>query len=214
MRREDLPMVTPANFRKFKPCWLITAEGRARYKRIAAMKDEWNAIDVLGLEDVSARDKLWAVLREAFLPPMLLHEFACRCASLALSLVEYPDARSGEAICVKRCWMAGEVTDETLNDASRRGRDAWREALSVWRKAREAGMAACGAAQEYLGASSLYFIEMSAAGVIVNAASSAEWCVEKDAGDAARGAAFAAGNLVNEMSLVELLRELIDEWEE
>ena len=214
MRREDLPLVTPAKFRKFKPCWLITAEGRARYKRIAAMKDEWNAIDVLGLEDVSARDKLWAVLREAFLPPMLLHEFACRCAELALSLVDSPDPRSVEAIRVKRLWMAGEVTEETLHDTSSRGLAAWREALSVWRKEQKGWMAACGAAQEYLGASSLYFIEMSAAGVIVNAASSAEWCAEKDAGDAARGAAFAAGNLVDEMGLVKLLRELIDEWEE
>ena len=34
-----------------------------RFERIAAVKDEWNALDVLALEDMCARDKLWSVLR-------------------------------------------------------------------------------------------------------------------------------------------------------
>ena len=71
MKREDLPLVTPAQFKRFKPCWLETEEGRTRFERIAAAKDEWSALDVLDLEDVSARDKFWSVLRKAFLPSML-----------------------------------------------------------------------------------------------------------------------------------------------
>lgn len=213
MKREDLPLVTPAQFKKFKPCWLLTEEGRARFERIAAQRPEWNALDVLDIEDVNARDSLWAVLRKEFLPPMLLHEYACRCAEWALSRVEHPDARSVEAIRVKRRWMAGEVTDETLHDALHRGFDVWKKENLEWRKAWAAWKAACDAAQEFLGTSNLYFIEISTADVVVNAASSAAWCAEPDAEDAARGAAFAAGNLSGMMRLVKMLRELIDEWE-
>lgn len=83
-----------------------------------------------------------------------------------------------------------------------------------WRKAWSAWIAACDAAQVFLGTSNLYFIEISTAGVVANAASSAAWCAEPDAEDAARGAAFAAGNLSGTMRLVDMLRELIDEWEE
>lgn len=114
MKREDLPLVTPEQFRKRKPCWLGTREGRARFRSVAAKRPEWNALDVLDLDDVSARDKLWAVLHEAFLPPMLLNEFACRCAEWALSFIDSPDPSSVEVIRVKRRWMAGEATDDEL----------------------------------------------------------------------------------------------------
>lgn len=109
MKREDLALVTPEQFRDFGPCWLGTEEWCARYERVAAMLAEWNALDVLDLEDMSVREKVWVVLRPQFLPPMLLHEFACRCAEWALSLVENPDERSVEAIRVKRRWMVGEA---------------------------------------------------------------------------------------------------------
>ena len=58
MKREDLPLVTPEKFKKFGPCWLDTREGRTRFERIAAAKDEWNALDVLDLEDLSGYEKL------------------------------------------------------------------------------------------------------------------------------------------------------------
>ena len=38
MKREDLPLVTPAQFMRFKPCWFRTAEGRTRYERVAAKR--------------------------------------------------------------------------------------------------------------------------------------------------------------------------------
>lgn len=57
MKREDLPIVTPAQFRKFKPCWLETEEGRTRYERVAAQRTEWSALDVLDLEDVSEDER-------------------------------------------------------------------------------------------------------------------------------------------------------------
>lgn len=124
MKREDLPLVTPEQFRKFKPCWLEDAEGRAQFSRVAAQRPEWNALDVLDLEDVSEDDRLWAVLRKEFLPPMLLHEYACRCAEYALSFVENPDERSVEAIRVKRLWMTGDATDDELRFARRAAQSA------------------------------------------------------------------------------------------
>ena len=55
---------------------------------------------------------------------MLLHEFACRCAEWALSLVNAQDPRSIEAIRVKRRWMAGEATDDELRVARVAAREA------------------------------------------------------------------------------------------
>ena len=39
--------VTPEQFKKFRPCWLETAEGREKFARIAAIRNEWTALDVL-----------------------------------------------------------------------------------------------------------------------------------------------------------------------
>ena len=106
--------VTVEQFRKFGPCWLETVEGRGKFARIAAIKNEWTALDVLNLPDVSAQDKFWSVLREEFIEAPILHEFACRCAEYALSFVESPDPRSIAAIEAKRKWLRGEITDAEL----------------------------------------------------------------------------------------------------
>ena len=109
--------VTVGQFRKFGPCWLETVEGRGKFARIAAIKNEWTALDVLNLPDVSAQDKFWSVLREEFIEAPILHEFACRCAEYALSFVESPDPRSIAAIEAKRKWLRGKITDAELDAA-------------------------------------------------------------------------------------------------
>lgn len=76
--------VTLEEFKTFNPCWMKTEEGTARLEKIGSRKKEWTALDVLRLEEVSAEDRLWAVLREEFVPAHILHEFACRCAEEAL----------------------------------------------------------------------------------------------------------------------------------
>lgn len=106
--------VTPEQFKKFGPCWLTTAEGRAEFARIAAIREEWTALDVLNLPDISAEDKLWSVLRDEFIDAPILHEFACRCAEYALSFIANPDPRSVAAIEAKRKWLRGEITDAEL----------------------------------------------------------------------------------------------------
>ena len=122
--------VTPEQFKEFGPCWLKTAAGRQRYARVAAMRDEWSALDVLALDGVSNEDKLWAVLREEFIDAPVLHEYACRCAEYALTFVREPDSRSIAAIEAKRKWLRGEISNDDLT-AARAAADAARAAADA-----------------------------------------------------------------------------------
>ena len=132
--------VTVNQFIEFRPCWLETAEGREKLACIAAIRDEWTALDVLNLPDVYAADKLWSVLREEFIDAPILHEFACRCAEYALSFVDNPDPRSIAAIDAKRKWLRGEIKDKELRAARDAARDAaW---AAAWDAARDAAWAA------------------------------------------------------------------------
>ena len=140
--------VTVEQFKSFRPCWLETAEGRADFARIAAIRDEWTALDVLNLPDVSAADKLWSVLRKEFIDAPILHEFACRCAEYALSFVDNPDPRSIAAIEAKRKWLRGEITDKELDAARAAAWDAARAAAraAAWDAALDAALDAARAA--------------------------------------------------------------------
>ena len=127
--------VTVGQFRNFGPCWLETAAGRQRYARIAAMRDEWSALDVLALDGVSNEDKLWAVLREEFIDAPVLHEYACRCAEYALTFVREPDSRSIAAIEAKRKWLRGEISNDDLTAAraaAARAAAAWDANAAAW----------------------------------------------------------------------------------
>lgn len=53
MKREDLSLVTPAQFKRFKPCWLETEEGRTRFRSVVKMRARWNVLDILDLEDAA-----------------------------------------------------------------------------------------------------------------------------------------------------------------
>jgi hypothetical protein len=104
--------VTVDQFLELSPCYK-----ESRIREIARDKVEWSALDVLALEDISAEDRLWAVLREEFIDAPVLHEFACRCAEVALATISDPDPRYVEAIATKRRWLRGEATDEELKAA-------------------------------------------------------------------------------------------------
>ena len=179
--------VTVEQFKKFRPCWLETAEGRKRFARIAAIREEWTALDVLNLPGVPAKDKLWSVLREEFIDAPILHEFACRCAEYALSFVDNPDPRSIAAIDAKRKWLRGEIKDKELRAAM----------AAAWAAARDAaGDAARAAARA--------------------AAWAVAWDAAWDAaGDAARAAArsteWAAGSAAANEHELEILLELLEE---
>ena len=104
------------------------------------MRDEWSALDVLALDGVSNKDKLWAVLREEFIDAPVLHEYACRCAEYALTFVREPDSRSIAAIEAKRKWLRGEISNDDLTAARAAACDA------AWDAARAAAWAAARAA--------------------------------------------------------------------
>ena len=143
--------VTLDQFISFGPCWLEDDDGLSRLKKIAGRKKNWSALDILRLENVSASDKLWSVLREELIAAPILHEFACRCAEDALKLVEKPDPRSVAAIEAKRKWLRGEITDDELAASRAAAWDASRDAAraAAWDASRDAAWAAAaaGAAQ-------------------------------------------------------------------
>ena len=132
--------VTLEEFKTFNPCWMGTEEGTARLEEIGSRKKEWTALDVLRLEEVSVEDRLWAVLREEFVPARTLHEFACRCAEEALREAGVTDDRSWNAIRVKRLWIEGKATDTELVAA---WAAAWAAArVAAWDAARVAAWVA------------------------------------------------------------------------
>ena len=184
--------VTPEQFKEFGPCWLETAAGRQRYARVAAMRDEWSALDVLALDGVSNEDKLWAVLREEFIDAPVLHEYACRCAEYALTFVREPDSRSIAAIEAKRKWLRGEISNDDLT-AARAAADAAARATAD-AAARAAAWAAWTAARA--AADAAWTAADAAAGAAANAAA---WTAD---------AAWAAAREHEVKLLKELLREV------
>ncbi len=99
-------------------------------------------------EILADTDKLCASRREVIWladATTVLHLFACDVAEEALqrerSYDREPDARSWQAIRVKRAWVTGEATDQDLAAA----RDAARDA--AWDAARDAAWDAARAAQ-------------------------------------------------------------------
>ena len=137
-----MKLVTYEEFLEFDPCWL-EYEGGA--ERIKAYFDRFggrmSALDILNLDDVSAEDKLWSVLREEFIPAPIIHEFACVCAEYAMSLIDNPDPRSIKAIEVKRAWLRSEATGEERAAA-------WAAAGAAGAAARYAAWAAARAASD------------------------------------------------------------------
>lgn len=211
-KKIKLKTVTPEQFKTFGSCWPTTTEEWKRFRIVSALRPEWTALDVLALPDVSAKDKLWYVLREEFLPAELLHEFACRCAEYALTFVKEPDPRSIAAIEARRAWLRGEITDDELDAA---GDAAWAVAGAalhardtfdaVWHSASSAGWST-GAV--WCAASACDAVEHAASSAASAAADSAWDAAQdtvEDAGAAARDARDAARDHEVEM-LVELIR--------
>ena len=193
--------VTPEQFKEFGPCWLETAAGRKKYARVAAMRDEWSALDVLALDGVSNEDKLWAVLREEFIDAPVLHEYACRCAEYALTFVSEPDSRSVAAIEAKQKWLRGEISNDDLTAARVAAWDAAGAArAAAWDAAAAAWVAAAAAA---------------AAADAAQAAAAAAWVAARAAAwDAAAAAAWAAARDAAWEHEIKLLKELLREVEQ
>ena len=143
--------VTLERFLTFNPCWLEEVGGEERLREIGSRKKEWTALDVLALEEVSAGDRLRAVVREDFISKNVLFEFALLCAEHALITAKVTDERCWNAIKVKRAWMCGEASDGELVAARAAARAAagdaawavaWYAADAAWASAWDAADAA------------------------------------------------------------------------
>src|SRR5574343_428586 len=101
--------------------------------------------DVVAL-DIPTEDKLWALLREDFIPDRELHLLACDFAEKVLHLTD--DPRCAEAIRVKRLWVDGKATNSALDAALAAALDAARAAAraAAWDAARDAARDAAWAA--------------------------------------------------------------------
>ena len=194
----ELPRVTFSEFLKFEPCWQDDERGRRRLRYYARkLGGSADALEILALRRIPAEDRLWAVLREKFIPTPILHEFACRCAEDALSRIDNPDPRSINAIVVKRRWIAGEATDEELAAAEAA---AWVARTS----AQDAVEAATLAAQT----------ATWAARTAAWAAQAATWATWTAARTAAQDAAEAAARNAQVDMLTQMLREYVGAGEE
>ena len=211
--------VTPEQFKEFGPCWLETAAGRQRYARVAAMRDEWSALDVLALDGVSNTDKLWAVLREEFIDAPVLHEYACRCAEYALTFVREPDSRSIAAIEAKRKWLRGEISNDDLTAAWAACDAACAANAAANAAARAAAWAAWAAiAAANAAANAATWAAAAAANAAARAAAwaawAAAWAAIAAANAAANAATWAAARAAAREHEVKLLKELLREVEQ
>ena len=128
----------------WKPCHAYTEEV---ISRLFTGRNELTALDMLNIDSIPAKDRLWAVLREEMIDAPILHEFACRCAEAALELIGNPDPRSVAAIEAKRKWIKWEITDNELAEAcSTAWAAVWAAVWAAEGAARAAARAAAGAA--------------------------------------------------------------------
>ena len=197
--------VTYEEFLKLNP-WL-EEEGKA--EQIKACFDRFegkvSALDILNLDNVSAEDRLWTVLREEFIPAPILHEFACVCAEYALTLIENPDPRSIKAVEVKRAWMRGEATDGELDTARAAAREAARVAVCKAKAARDAASGAVWAAR------AARDVAWTASDAVGEDAGSAAWTAANDAASATSDAWSAARADARDAQVAYLIMTLEEE---
>lgn len=206
-----LPRVTLDDFLKFEPCWPDDERGLRRLEYCARkLGGSANALEILASRMIPAEDRLWAVLREEFIPAPILHACACRCAEDVLSRMDNPDPRSIHAIAVKRRWIAGEATDEELAAAGADADAAARVAAEADARAEEADaqatLASWAALAAWIAARAEETAAWDAAWVAARAARDASW--------AAQDAAEAAARNAQVDMLTQMLREYVGTGEE
>ena len=138
---------------------------RERVEALFGRRKRVRPLGILHLEEIPVTDRLWCLLREDFLSPAALRQFACDCASRALhrerKAGREPDERSRAAIRVARRFARGKATQEELAAAR----------SAAWSAARSAAWSAGGSAAWSAARAAAWDASWSAAG---SAARSAE----------------------------------------
>lgn len=113
-RSNDMKTFTIADIRSWGPC----------YDPARHLTEDWSgtAIDILRMESIPPRDRLWVVLREEALDLRTLRLFAIACARRVQHLMA--DPRSITAIDVAERHFHGLATDEELEAARTAARTA------------------------------------------------------------------------------------------
>ena len=174
----------------------VSLEDFAHPKTMDSGIGNYDALDILSLDGVRAKDKIRIVACKEFLPEMLLHEYGCRCAELALAFVKIPKQSSIDAVRTKRRWISGDATDAELLKA---WSAAWNATLEIpWGFAMKGELAAARSA------------EFVAEQDTVRAAS---WGAADEAAEAAVRYGLIGEKTIWE-HLLNILHNLINEWEE
>jgi len=163
--------LTLKQIRDIEPC----------YDPTRFVNEDWTGtvLDILKMEDVPAKDRIWVVTH--FLDDKTNRLSAVYCARQALKLVDNPDLRSIEACNVAEAFAYGKATEEELAAA---GDAAWAAAgdadgLAAW--AAWAAAAAAAAAAWDAAWDAARDAAGSAAGDAGAAAGAAAWDAARDA---------------------------------
>lgn len=115
-----MKIINYEQFASFNPCWLTDEDKREKHAeqlaRYRAMRDEWTALDILRLDDVSAQDRLWLVLREELIDAHVLHEFSRRCAERAAMDAAW--AVSWDSASIAACAASSVARSAEIAEAS------------------------------------------------------------------------------------------------
>jgi|SRR3989344_1058720 len=110
-----LRLITVKQIMSWRPCPPWTEE---RVRDVFAGRRSLTPLEVCGLKDVPANDRLRVILREEVIPARELRLIACWCATRVLRAERVagrePDERSWAAVAVSRRYADGLATAEEL----------------------------------------------------------------------------------------------------
>ena len=163
---------TIADIRSWGPC----------YDPARHLPEDWSgtAIDILRMESIPPKDRLWVVLREGVLDLRTLRLFAIACARRVQHLMA--DPRSITAIDVAERHVNGLATDEELEAAARAAE--WAAAAAA-RAARAAAWAAWAETRAARAARAAAWAARAAADAEAEAAAWAAWAAADAEAEAA-----------------------------
>lgn len=102
-------------------CWLEKADGESRLANSTNGVTTWSAEQVLDIENATALEKLWVVLRQDFLDPEIIHELLLYYGSCLIeNAVDegiYIDERLVYAMDAKEDWLTDQNIIQELDDA-------------------------------------------------------------------------------------------------
>ena len=139
----QLKYITLKQLLSWSPCDEWTEQ---RILHVTGGRRRLSPLEICDLAGVSARDKLWVLLREKILTEHELRLFACWCADRALRAEtkagRNPDKRSCAAVQIARAFAHGKATTDQLAEAESAAWTAWTAWTAVEPAARESESAA------------------------------------------------------------------------